>query len=491
MNIFSDLLPPEREVQPRQVEGGNRETQRLNLENYTGDAIFAERSPKADIFPMRALSNLVERHHRNLPTIVVLGDKGAGKSYTFMSMALSRNWNSFVERVAPEMVRQSDASILPVTTPQDLSDTARKEEREITRDLARTVSGGDPLSDQLVGDVVERQRTSQDRENLSAWRNFWLDLIAWRCGHRVGEAGAFEDLPALLGDERRVLAIFDGIETIFSRIKSSEVERIAVEALLRAVPDWIAQLPDRRIGAIIFIREDVARLALTNNFKQFEDRYGAFALKWNWAEASALAFWIAKNSGAISSQRPPRDLVDMDEEARGRELAALWGWKLGPKSSREARSQEWVMSSLSDFTRRIKARDLVRFLHEASKRSTPGDNYYDDRLLSPRAMRDAVDPCSSQRVAETGEENPELNEIFDKIKGLPESRRELPWILEQAVARIGVEAIRTLEGNGVFFRDGDEYYVPEIYRNGLRFFYSGGARRKVVTLMRRAPNQVG
>ena len=55
--------------------------------------------------------------------------------------------------------------------------------------------------------------------------------------------------------------------------------------------------------------------------------------------------------------------------------------------------------------------------------------------------------------------------------------------------RIDSASVRTLEEAGVFFRDGDDYYVPELYRNGLKLHYTGGARRKVVTLMRRTPNQ--
>ncbi len=102
-------------------------------------------------------------------------------------------------------------------------------------------------------------------------------------------------------------------------------------------------------------------------------------------------------------------------------------------------------------------------------------------------MRDSIDPCSEARVDETGEENAELKAIFTGIKQLTNEDRELPWRLEKAIELVGAEAVGALEGNGILFRDKDEYYVPELYRHGLRFYYSGGARRKVVTLMRRAP----
>lgn len=487
LDKFLDLVPPKPN---RAAPTLSRDESCRRLAEYAGSAIFAESGGKADIFPTRSLVKLAERHLSSIPNAVVLGDKGAGKTYTYMSLALSRSWKAFVQQLTAVSSPQNDALILPVTTPQDLGEDSRQAERAITQGVAHSVTMSESLKDQVIIDKIDAQKNKQGATGISHWRSFWLDLIAWRCGHRVGEEGAFDDLPALLASKGiRVIAIFDGIETVFKQVKNSEVERVAVEALIRTVPDWLAQLPSQVVGSIVFIREDVARLSLVNNFKQFEDRYGAYALKWNWAEALALAFWIAQKSGAITSEVSPTSLVDEDEETRGRMLEPLWGWKLGPARSREARSQEWVMSSLSDFNRRIKARDLVRFLHEAAKNSRADDNFYDDRLLSPRSMRVAIDPCSNNRVIETGEENEELQTIFEKIKKLPHSDLELPWRLDQALQRIGPEAVRSLEDGGVFFRDGDEYYVPEVYRAGLNFYYSGGARRKVVTLMRRAPNQ--
>jgi len=187
--------------------------------------------------------------------------------------------------------------------------------------------------------------------------------------------------------------------------------------------------------------------------------------------------------------KTPEELVLLDEEARSQALAGLWGWKMGPKTSREARSLEWTMSSLSDFNRRIKARDLVRFISESARNSRPDDNYYDDRLLSPRAMREAIGPCSKERVFETGEENPDLKRIFQKILSLTGDERELPWSYSRAHKLIGPDDTDILKENGVIFRSGDEFFVPELYRSGLNLYYSGRARRKVVTLMRQAASR--
>lgn len=239
LDNFLDLLP----LKPQaKVEVTSRAERCRKLAEYAGAAIFAESAAQADIFPTRSLVKLAERHLSSIPTAVVLGDKGAGKTYTYMSLALSRTWDAFVGRLSTSGAPQSDALILPVTTPQDLGEQGRKSERSITDAVANSISGNDGLHDQLIIDKIDNLKKQSGAEGVSVWRNFWLDLISWRCGHRVGETGAFSDLPELLArGNHRVVAIFDGIETIFKQVKNSEVERVAVEALLRTVPDWLAQ----------------------------------------------------------------------------------------------------------------------------------------------------------------------------------------------------------------------------------------------------------
>lgn len=488
--IFGSLVPLSA---PSILDQGgspiDAQQRRERLAEYARKSIFAESQPQADIYPTASLVNLVERHQSAPPAVTVIGEKGSGKSYTFMSLALSKTWGNFSHKLGVESLtqtRSTEALVLPVTPSQDLDSDAREAERGVTIKAAQALTGGIPLNDQLITDAVQKQLQRSDAGNAVAWRQFWLDMIAWRAGHMPGTPEAFESFTQALTSGHAVVGIFDGIETLFSRLRTNEHEQAAVEALLRLVPDWLSQLPEKNVGCVIFIREDLARYALVNNFKQFADRYSAFTLRWNWAEASALALWVAQQADSLPSTVSPESLTLLDEEQRSQELIELWGWKMGPSTSREARSLEWTMSSLSDFNRSIKARDLVRFIAESASRSTPTDAYHDQRLLSPRAMRDAIGPCSKERVFETGEENVDLKRIFRKIEALVGNQRELPWSYDRAYELIGGEDIRVLEENGVLFRYGDEFFVPELYRSGLNLFYSGGSRRKVVTLMRQA-----
>ncbi|WP_188054767.1 KGGVGR-motif variant AAA ATPase [Sphingosinithalassobacter sp. CS137] len=489
-SIFGSLVPLSAPSDPERNEVHTEAQQRRErLAAYARKSIFAESQPQVDIYPTASLVNLAERHQSAPPTVTVIGEKGSGKSYTFMSLALSKTWGTFSERLGvanPTQTQSTEALVLPVTPSQDLDHDAREAERRVTTEAAKALTGGEPLNDQLIADAVQQQLQRPDASSAVSWRQFWLDMIAWRAGFTPGTPNAFEPFAEALKPGHAAVGIFDGIETLFSRLRTSEHEQAAVEALLRLVPDWLSQLPTKNVGCVVFIREDLARYALVNNFKQFADRYSAFALRWNWAEASALALWVAQQAGSLPPTVSPESLTTLDEEQRSQALVELWGWKMGPNTSREARSLEWTMSSLSDFNRSIKARDLVRFLAESASLSTASDAYHDQRLLSPRAMRDAIGPCSKERVFETGEENVDLKRIFRTIGSLVGNQRELPWSYERAHELLGSDDVRILEDNGVLFRYGDDFFVPELYRSGLNLFYSGGARRKVVTLMRQA-----
>lgn len=493
LDVFLADLPPApaalSEQGPQSV--ATLKERRANLAKYANRAIYAESGAQAGIFPTRSLTKLISSYRTELPNVIILGDKGAGKTYTFMSIALSGTWKEFANRIMPNYDGNADAKIIPVLLPGDLEETRKAHILKDLRANAESLGGSEPLNDFDLGDAVERFKFQEDAGTISAWRSFWLEIIANRCGFASdGQSTGIARLAeSLKRNDRHVVVIIDGLETLFQRFNSEKVEQVALEALLRQVPDWLAQLPGRSVGFIAFIREDLARAALPMNFGQFQGRYEPYALRWNWSEAAALALWIAQQAEAVRTSTPPADLVEFDEEARAEALIPLWGWKLGADDSKEARTLEWVTSSLSNFRAILQARDLVRFIAIAAEKSSERDSFSDDRVLTPKAVRDAIEPCSEQRVKETGEENYKLLSIFAKVKGMSYDDRELPWSSRNALRRLDDAELNALVEFGVFFRDGDEYFVPEIYRSGLRLRYPGGARRRVVTLMRRARAQ--
>ena len=173
-------------------------------------------------------------------------------------------------------------------------------------------------------------------------------------------------------------------------------------------------------------------------------------------------------------------------------MQPLWGFKLGHDKSNEGKSNNWVLSALSDLKGRIQARDVVRFISVAAKKSIDNTKTT-DRLLAPVAIRGAIESCSIAKTAEIGEENPPLKSVFEKIKNRGTNLQFFTPCTYAELAELGLDrnGIDLMEQNGSLFFDSKEatYHFPEIFRYGLGIDYSSTGRRKVIALMRQARNR--
>jgi hypothetical protein len=314
------------------------------------------------------------------------------------------------------------------------------------------------------------------------WRDRWLDLIAWSVGYQKDKAGAGRSFPDhLKAQNKRVLVLIDGLEDLFQQIGDSVRQQSSVRALIQEVPTWLEQLPDRMLGIMVFIRRDMVTVAVRQNSAQLMARYEPYALRWDSAEALRLVLWISDKAKIVDAQTV-LDIRELNHEELVERLVPLWANKLGKDRSREGRSAEWVIAALSDFRGQIQARDVVRFLSLAAKRSL-GITQWSDRVLAPTAIRDAVADCSIEKISEIKQENPAIGRIFEKLRVLPDTERTIPFRSEDV--HLDSNELLLLELNGVVVADEGAYYMPEIFRRGLEFRLPSGARPKVLALARR------
>ena len=88
--------------------------------------------------------------------------------------------------------------------------------------------------------------------------------------------------------------------------------------------------------------------------------------------------------------------------------------KLGKNSSNEAYSSRWILAALSDFNGQLQARDIIRFLYCATEQVGKRSFYYNDRILMPKEVRDAVSSCSKEKIKEIKTEYEQLKPILEK-----------------------------------------------------------------------------
>ena len=475
-----DLLPRKLESAALTVDSAEIQTRRAELSESSSKLIYAEKGEGEDFLPISPLRRLVMDHRQELPIAVIVGAKGAGKTYTYLQVVRRKRWRQFSQD-AGESSGSIDARICPMLQPQNLSGAAFELLRVVRQAASTDLDLDAPLDSIDLRDNVRQWLGESLHEGL--WRERWLDLMAWSVGFDARKHGAGRRLPEHLAQSReRIIILVDGLEDLFQNLASSEAEQRALRALLQEVPDWLSQQPSRPIGVVIFVRRDMVLNAVRQNPAQLMSRYEPYALKWDKVEALRLVAWVGAKAGALP-EIAGEEIRDLDEKDLTESLIPLWGKKLGSDKSREGRSSEWVIAALSDFRGQIQARDVVRFLHLAAKGSLGVPFQWPDRILAPAAIKNAVAECSQFKIDEISQENQALGGVFGKLRGLPERMKSIPFAREEVA--LTAEEVKLLEENGVLVAEEGKYYMPEVFRRGLGFVLPQGARPKVLALARR------
>lgn len=454
------------------------------LKEKAQELVYAETSKIADFLATTPLKNLASRYQNSLPVAVIVGAKGSGKTYTFLQIVRRENWETFALNAGAEEV-DIRAFIAPILESKNLTPYAKKLVKK-TRDKTIKVLGfGKPQNDATIGDRILDK--CQEKLHEGQWREIWLDAMAWAIGFKPEEKGAGRELTEyLIKEEKQVVFVMDGLEDLFQNFASDKNQQIALRALLQEVPLWLEQQPGQPLGILIFIRRDLVLAAIHQNAAQMMARYRPFALKWSREEALRLVAWVIEKFDIIQSIDIEK-IQEMSEEEIVSELVPLWGKKLGSDRSKEPRSAKWILDALSDFNAQIQSRDLIRLLSLAASNSI-NDTKWQDRLLVPKGIRDALPECSSQKIEEIETENTALKDIFNKLRELPADEKKSP-LTPKALALLSSEELKTLEDNGVIIREGDSYHISEIFRLGLDFDRAIG-RTKIIALAKLARSRL-
>jgi|GEM_PF-334092 len=453
---------------------------RRELSHYAEQLVYAEKGKIGEFLRIRPLQNLALDFRANVPIAVIVGAKGSGKTYTFLQMARRQNWESFANDSGVKDV-SIHAYICPIFYSKNLEEPARRIVAESKRNSLMGLGLTGSFNSQDIIDYVGA--SLKENLHVGEWRDRWLNILAWSSGFKIGDNNAGRAFPGYLREMKiHVVAIIDGLEDLFQYILNDRDDQTAVRALLQDVPEWLEQQPSRPMGLLIFIRHDMVLSAVRQNPAQLIARYDRYALKWSSEEALRLASWIASKAKALDNPTLETQVESMDSLDLTNELVKLWGRKLGGERSREARSADWVIATLT-VGGQIQARDLVRLLFMAAKASI-SDAYWRERILAPNAIRESIKECSIEKIDDTKIENESLKNIFSEIDKLPSIQKIVPFKREDIA--LNTDQIQTLVGYGVLIRDEENYYIPEIFRLGLGFKLRKGARPRALYLARRA-----
>lgn len=471
------------------------EAQLRRFKETCGQYEFAEDGKGDSLLVTEPLKNLAAHFQDDLPKVVSLGSKGAGKTFTYLQLARLKYWQNFVRTVLafPEESGEEKTYIFPLLESDNLAQSAQEQTRKAREDFRTHLQAHVPgeNSEILMSDLREKiKRFSRDDHDHLDWKYFWLKLIAEAFNLSIESPSISAINNFLKSYDIKVVMLFDGLEDVFQEAASNSNEQAAIHALIN-LPKQFEELRHSNLGLVIFLRYDYLKYTITQNTAQFENLYRAYELSWDLGSFLKLVYWMCAQAKVMDVS--PEEIEGLSRKELEDKLETLWGKKLGKSTSNEAYTSNWVFAALTDFKGRLQARDIVRLLYHAAEISLSQSQevqlqrWSSDRLLPPQAIRRALEPCSQKKVEEAEQEYPQFKEWRETIpKG---SERVVPFTLEDFELEAG--HLKLLEEMGVIYEHREKngtvrYYMPEIFRKGLGFELNGGARPRVLALKRKA-----
>ncbi|MFJ2199616.1 KGGVGR-motif variant AAA ATPase [Streptomyces violaceusniger] len=455
-------------------------TLRQRLADTAQPLIYAERagmSSASGFLATDPLRRLLGDHRTEPPLALVVGAKGAGKTFMYAKACAARTWSEFAEQSGITDVRLS-LPVVPVLESDNLDydDLTTQDLREAFASIHGEATGTAGTS-QEIKDLLRKGFSTLGAKDDLRWRQLWLECLALAAGVPPSGRGDAETALTELGKRARAVFVIDGLEDLLQSL-DSEVKHTALRVLLIDVLAWLRSLRGRPLGLVVFVRRDLVKRAVRQNSEQLLARYEPYALRWDKEEALRLALWVTAHANALPEAMSESKIAELSYEALVEALIQVWGWKMGTEKSKEARSHLWVPAALGDFKDQVQARDVVVFLAEAARQSIP-QAQWEDRVLVPTAMRKALLACSKIKISAIQDESQEIGDLLSRLQQVREPVT-VPFWLEEVGLK--VQDADTLVESGVFARGNDgRYWVAEIYRHGLGY----GSERRAKVLWRR------
>ncbi len=448
---------------------------RISTENVTAEG--------ADYSNLLATKSVLQlgSFTREIPKINVLGAKGSGKTYLYKQLLGSKNWNGFLHVLDKKSQIAEDVLICPVLCSVDRSHfqpLLAACRQYCNERIPKMKTDADVLSQNER--KVRNAISNMGGEN--EWQDLWDEIILGM----FQNVNSWSELEVYLDEiHKKVVFLVDGLETLFGNVVKNNTEKSGIRALCRGQINRLYENQINNVGIIIFVRKDIAELAMDTNLAQFRDQYQRYELTWSQKDALMLAWKMTDRAAKMSGVRWEEDnflLSNATQMVLEQKLTRLWGKKMGSDGSKNARTVRWVLASLSDFNGQLQARDIVRFLKFATADNNVERVQYYDRFLSPEDMRKAVKECSDQKLEEVEQEIHQLKKGFQILREAKQEDKQVP-LNDHVMSRLGAEDQKALERYGYLKEVDGEYYIPESVRYALGYNKTRRGGIKLVSLL--------
>ena len=233
---------------------------------------FAESGAASSFLPTSQLRALAQAYSLTSPAAVVLGQKGSGKTYTYLQLARNYTWGQFAEEALSRPSFGPQNYIWPLMQSVSLLRQALQLADSCALKTAEALGIGEPMR-RLAEAREFILHNAEQGGSVVEWRERWFQAIVTSLGiddshDRVGAIVSF-----LLARGLRLTIIIDGLEDVFQSVATAPSQQVAIRSLLQNVVAKISEVPNSPLGIVIFSRADIARSAVSQNFGQFAKPY--------------------------------------------------------------------------------------------------------------------------------------------------------------------------------------------------------------------------
>lgn len=264
------------------------------------------------------LKHLSKQYQEAIPTTVIMGAKGSGKTFLYRKFVEAKNWNTFFNAMGEKTsyVNKQDAMFVPVLATRNAQNMI--DDLNSCIDVVNSSIRGMKIKKGVYLENGERIKT---RGNIRNLKDYWERLLVSSLGMDGTKLTQIDK--QLVDQGKRIIYLIDGLEEYLPEVAKSIGEKEAIQTLCQ---DIVAKIKSEcsNIGIIVFLRRDLAQNAITVNYTQFTKVYERTELKWSSNEALRLAVWLVSQADE-SFYKEEVGVDQASDEIIGEYLIQLWG----------------------------------------------------------------------------------------------------------------------------------------------------------------------
>jgi hypothetical protein len=128
--------PRELDIGAKNLDLEELKERRKQLANFAEHLIYAEKGKIEEFLTILPLRQLASDFRTKVPIAVIVGAKGAGKTYTFLQIALRQYWGKFAEDAGAQDT-SIHAFVYPILQSKNLEEPAKKQYKKHGRTQLR------------------------------------------------------------------------------------------------------------------------------------------------------------------------------------------------------------------------------------------------------------------------------------------------------------------------------------------------------------------